>query len=212
MDMSNRSEVDLESESVVAIDSAVSSDDNWGHPEFGHYKNESRFRNALLARAAVAINKGNTAEEKEAAWLSTQTSWEIPGGRSKQIPLEYLGFSGRLTDEQHGILSEALAPLEATIRDESLFAMEQMRLAAEEYVYSRVIKLPRGESYEPDYGEENELAGQYTALSSLDAGVWTYVIDFRSHDFPALEDVLVRLKALRQERESLARSTLDGFL
>ena len=197
---------------VMEMDKESQARADWGHPDYGDFPSQQRLDSALIARASVAISKGKDPEERLESFTRAQSFWLSSGGHVHLMPLEDLGATRPLTGEETQVLNDAVAPFDARIREECVFARDQFQLAAEEYVYRRLKKVPRGDSYEPDYGEKGELRGRYTAFTRMSKGVWTYVIDFRSHDFPALEDSLASLEAMRAERRASAEAIVGQFM
>ncbi len=181
-----------------------------GHPDYGHYPSQEALLENLLLLTCTAISPTTDPVENLNIWTAKRSAWNVGGQSHDRIPIALL-TDKPLTLDQIAELMSIDARYTEELGELSAYAFDSLRLAAEEYVYRDLKRIPRGEEYGDASNAKPEDVGEYHLFTNDTAGEWEYILDFRSADYPAFNEAMVRLRLKTEERASAIHSKINQF-
>lgn len=178
------------------------------HPDLGAFRTLAELEACMLTLCLTPIRVGDTEEESFRIWHRNEAGWQVGDKMVGKAPIDLLGGES-LTDSQRREIRDLEAAYEADLEILSRRAFAEYKSAAEEYIYRGLQRVPRGTKYERRQREEGDPKDSIAIFSSRNEGMWTYIIDFHSLDFPALEVALYDVHRKANERNLAVRSAIE---
>lgn len=181
------------------------------HPDYGTAGSMQELRETLLHHAKTSINSHGTREENLQYWRRMRGCWEVDKERYYEFPAEQLAPHG-VPAEKQADLAKLLDSYQQEIDALCDYTFDLVGSCAEDYTFNRETRIPKSDTYTPEGGWKKRHNGPpaYRLYTEVIAGDWKYVIDFNSGDYPALENSLDELAALKKRRLKTVRDHLSS--
>jgi hypothetical protein len=178
-----------------------------GDPDLGDYQSAEQLMQAAQSLILTFAKDGD--------WVAEQMAWQVDlEGHVytfKAAPLDILCQGCRPSASAMEAARQLDADLTRLIEDQANYAHGVLIECARDYSRHAMRKIPRSKSWslsEQDLADRKDF--RYEAITSITAGKWQYVIDFKSSDYPELESALDQLQDLKEQRKKEIVAILGG--
>lgn len=188
----------IEAGVIESFNEKEHADKDRGHPDYGSWAHMQALRDRMAALCLIFA-------PDEEAWIAEQCAWTVKGEAYEQVPVAFFTNGQVVTEEVMSSIRQVDEDYGQMIRDQAAYAYWQLGQSAQRHAQN-IKRLPRdGEYPKSDVSEP----GRYSAFTVIPAGDWNYVVDFRSIDYPELEEALDRVVSLATEREAAVRALVE---
>jgi hypothetical protein len=139
--------------------------------------------------------------------------WDRAGNRSPDLDSKTLNpLRKKISDLDREQIRELVADYDAVLENMAITSMSLFMESLSHYFEGERFQL-YGEGEQPTETERlpEDQPSSYTTRMTVGWGGWTCVVDFRSSEYPAFEDHLKEVDAIRRERAAAVAAYIDGL-